>query len=87
MKKVIAIKDGFYDGVRRRAGETFKVSDHTTGKWFVEPEKFVAPPPKPDFDLERQGAKQAAQSFVTLMKQPTMTSVNEPEIKKPSNKK
>lgn len=33
--KVQAITDGFYGGVRRRAGEVFDVKDGVTSKWFT----------------------------------------------------
>lgn len=36
-RKVQALKDGFYAGVRRRPGDVFEISDNTKlGKWMVE---------------------------------------------------
>lgn len=46
MKKVVAIHDGFYGGVRIREGATFVVSDTAKGKWFVPYDEFKNPAPK-----------------------------------------
>lgn len=46
-KKVIATRLGFYDGARRRQGETFEVAKNATGSWFKEVET-KAPPKKAD---------------------------------------
>lgn len=33
--KVIALKDGFFDGSRQRAGDEFDVPQGTKGSWFT----------------------------------------------------
>lgn len=36
-KKVRALRDGFYGGVRRRAGSVFNIADgHKPGRWMEE---------------------------------------------------
>jgi hypothetical protein len=35
MTEVRALETGFYDGMRRRAGEVFEVEDGVKAKWFV----------------------------------------------------
>lgn len=34
-KQVIATRTGFFNGARRRAGETFTVPKNATGSWFA----------------------------------------------------
>ncbi len=35
MKQVIAVRTGFFDGARRRAGETFSVAKDAKATWFT----------------------------------------------------
>lgn len=76
MRKVIALKDGFYGGNRIREGQKFSVSDTAKGKWFVDEAGFKEPEPLPNFENGRQGVKAHSQSFINLMKQ---APVPEPE--------
>lgn len=44
--KVKALTDGFYGGVRQRAGEVFEVKDGLKSKWFVTVDAQEAAPAK-----------------------------------------
>lgn len=50
-KQVIATRTGFFNGARRRAGETFTVPKNATGSWF-EPDKAAAAKAKADTEAK-----------------------------------
>lgn len=71
--KVVAIRDGFFNGRRIRAHTVFDVPSKTKGKWFVPADKYVAPP---DAGKQAQAmalsqiGRQTPKSFVEAMKKP-----------------
>lgn len=70
--KFIALKAGFFEGKRVRAGAEFDGPAGSKGKWFVPAAKYKAPP-KVDEAKElalSQINKSRPQSFVEAMKKP-----------------
>lgn len=54
--KVQAITDGFYGGVRQRAGAVFEVKDGAKSKWFAPVETAKAAPAKAGKASKKQEA-------------------------------
>lgn len=77
--EVVALKPGFYDGARRRAGDKFEVADGAKASWFAptsapaaqkaEKAAKAAKEPKSEKPVPlSQVGKAPAQSFVQAMK-------------------
>ena len=85
MKKVVALKDGYYQGKRVRAGESFLVTDTAHGKWFVPASSYKAPEPVTEENhplTMNQMNRRKAESFVEAMRRPAAALVEDtPEAK------
>lgn len=70
MKEVVAIKDGFYNGARIKAGTRFQVGDLEKSRWFVPAAEFKAPEVKPLVMEVGNAARRKAESFIEAMQKP-----------------
>lgn len=75
-KEVVALAMGFFDGKRRREGETFLVPDSTTARWFAEVEGPAHKAQKSKEAKEKAKAKEEPRTLSELARAPAKAPVD-----------
>jgi hypothetical protein len=82
MQEVVAIKDGFYNGARIKAGTRFQVGDREKSRWFVAAKEYTPPEVKPLVMEVGNAARRKAESFIEAMKKPASGAKRESDSPK-----
>lgn len=82
--EVVAVKEGFYGGIRRRVGVRFDVPEGSKSKWFVPVAEYVPAASRREDQSPltmHQASRRQSTGFVELMRQGKPEPAPEPEAK------